>query len=195
MAQRFHLDIESLLFSFGIGGLTVVIYEWIFPVRHQTAAVGERHMRRHRFHFLALLTTPLLFVGLVAATRLNLIYSAIASLVGGSIATCYCRPDLLPKMVSSAFMFLGLYFGYFLPLVVIYPDYVRLVWNLRAISGVLVLGIPVEELVFAFTIGFLWSSVYEHVKWQHLTREIRHSVHSETLSVGSASLGQRASLP
>src|SRR5580700_10993231 len=50
LAQRMHLDIESLLFSFGLGGLTVVIYEWIFPARHRTVAVGERHMRRHRFH-------------------------------------------------------------------------------------------------------------------------------------------------
>lgn len=54
-----------------------------------------------------------------------------------------------------------------------------------AISGVLVLGIPVEELAFAFSLGFLWSSAYEHLKWQKLTREIRHC---ETSPVASASL-------
>jgi hypothetical protein len=195
LAQRIHLDIESLLFSFGVGGLTVVIYEWIFPVRHRTASAGERHMRRHRFHVFALLTAPLLFVTFVAATKLNPIYSVILSLVGGGIATCYCRPDLMPKMAGSALLFLGFYFGYFLTLVVIYPDYVRLVWNLAAISGVLVLGIPVEELAFAFSLGFLWSSAYEHLKWQKLTREIRHSVQGETSLVDSASLRRRVSVP
>lgn len=89
LAQRIHLDIESLFFSFGVGGLTVVIYEWIFPVRHQTASAGERPMRWHRFHIFAVLTAPLLFV---AATKLNPIYSAIVSLMGGGIATCYCIP-------------------------------------------------------------------------------------------------------
>ena len=124
-----------------MGGLTVVIYEWIFPVRHQTASAGERHMRRHRFHIFALLTAPLLFVALVGATRMNPIYCAILSLMSGGIATCYCRPDLMPKMAGSAFWFVGFYFAYLLTLVAIYPDYVRLVWNLPAISGVVVLGI------------------------------------------------------
>jgi hypothetical protein len=183
-----------LLFSFGVGGLTVVIYEWIFPVRHQTASAGERHMRRHRFHIFALLTAPLLFVALVGATRMNPIYSAILSLMSGGIATCYCRPDLMPKMAGSAFWFVGFYFAYLLTLVAIYPDYVRLVWNLPAISGVLVLGIPVEELAFAFSLGFLWSSVYEHLKWQKLTREIGHSVHSEISSDDSARLRRCVSL-
>ena len=98
-------------------------------------------MRRHRFHIFALLTAPLLFVALVGATRMNPIYSAILSLMSGGIATCYCRPDLMPKMAGSAFWFVGFYFAYLLTLVAIYPDYVRLVWNLPAISGVVVLGI------------------------------------------------------
>jgi hypothetical protein len=195
LAQRIHLDVESLLFSFGVGGLTVVIYEWLFPMRHATASAGERHMRRHRLHIFALLTAPLLFVALVGATRMNPIYSAILSLMGGGLATCYCRPDLMPKMAGSAFLFLGFYFAYLLTLVVIYPDYVRLVWNLPALSGVLVLGIPVEELAFAFSLGFLWSSVYEHLKWQKLTREIQHSVHGETSLADSTSLRRRVSVP
>ncbi len=49
LAQRIHLDIESLPFSFSVGGLTVMIYEWIFPVRHWTASASERHMHRHGF--------------------------------------------------------------------------------------------------------------------------------------------------
>lgn len=52
------------------------------------------------------------------------------------------------------------------------------------------LGISVEELVFAFSIGFLWSTVYE----QKLTREIRHSIHGETSPVDSASLRGRVSV-
>jgi hypothetical protein len=168
LAQRTGFDVESLLFSFGIGGLTVVIYEWMFRIRHETVSLVERHQPRHRFHVLVLLSAPLIFVLLLAATSLNPIYSAILSLAGGGLLTWWCRPDLIRKMVMSAFLFLGLYLIYFLTLVATYPDYVTRVWNLRAISGILVIGIPIEELLFAFTLGFLWSSVYEHLRWQRL---------------------------
>ncbi len=47
-----------------------------------------------------------------------------------------------------------------------------------------------EELAFVFSVGFLWSTVYE----QKLTREIRHSIHGETSSVDSASLRGRVSV-
>jgi hypothetical protein len=39
------------------------------------------------------------------------------------------------------------------------------VWNLKAISGIRLIGVPLEELMFAFTFGLYWSSVYEHFTW------------------------------
>ena len=69
-------------------------------------------------------------------------------------------------MLISALIFLALYFIYFLSLISAYPGYVQQVWNLNAISGVLILGIPLEELMFALSFGFLWSSIYEHLTWR-----------------------------
>ncbi len=37
-----------------------------------------------------------------------------------------------------------------------------------AISGILILGVPLEELLFALSFGFYWSGVYEHVKWYRI---------------------------
>ena len=87
--------------------------------------------------------------------------------VGGLFAW-YCRPDLKKKMLASAFIFLILYFLYFLILIALSPGYVEQVWNLKAISGILILGIPLEELLFALSFGFLWSSIYEHITWKKL---------------------------
>jgi hypothetical protein len=33
-------------------------------------------------------------------------------------------------------------------------------------SGILIMGIPLEEYLFAFGVGMLWSSLYEHIQWQ-----------------------------
>ena len=101
-------------------------------------------------------------------TDLNPIYATFIALIGGGLFTWYCRPDLKKRMFVSAFIFLGIYFFYFLTLIAMYPGYVERVWNLKAISGILILGIPLEELLFALSFGFIWSSIYEHIAWRKL---------------------------
>src|SRR3989344_526792 len=100
-------DIESIIWAFGVGGIAVVVYSWIFRVSEK-------------------------------------------------------------KMFVSAFLFFCIYFVYFLTLIAMSPGYVERVWNLEAISGILILGIPLEELLFALSFGFMWSSVYEHLTWRRL---------------------------
>ena len=168
LAAKTGFDIESLLFSFGIGGLAVVVYEKIFSNQHIYVQVKERHSSKHRFHIWALLSAPAVFIVLLITTNLNPLHSAITAMIIGGLAAWYCRPDLKRKMVTSAFIFLILYFFYFLTLIAISPGYVERVWNLGAISGVLILGIPLEELLFALSFGFIWSSIYEHITWRRI---------------------------
>ena len=56
LALRTGFDIESLLFAFGVGGLAVVIYEGIFPVKHERVSTEEKRRPRHKYHLLALLS-------------------------------------------------------------------------------------------------------------------------------------------
>jgi hypothetical protein len=53
------------------------------------------------------------------------------------------------------------------------PGYIERVWNLDALSGIFVLHLPLEELLFALTFGFYWSSVYEHVTWRTVGSRVR----------------------
>ncbi|MFA4846026.1 MAG: lycopene cyclase domain-containing protein [Patescibacteria group bacterium] len=168
LAARTGFDIESLLFAFGIGGLATVIYERIFRVGHRPLSSAEKHHARHRYHRVILLIAPVLFFLLLFFTHLNPIYVTMIALFGGGLATWYCRPDLKKKMFTSAVIFTLLYTVYFLSLIAFSPGYVETVWNLEVLSGVLLLGIPLEELGFAFTLGFMWSSVYEHIRWETL---------------------------
>lgn len=168
LALRTGFDIESFIFSFGIGGIAIVAYDRIFRMRDKKVPPHERMSSRHRYHLLALIFAPVIFVTLFFTASLNPIYSAIIAMIVGGLATWYCRPDLKSKMFASALIFLGIYFVYFQSLIALYPGYVEQVWNLKALSGVLVLGIPLEELLFAASFGFLWSSVYEHFAWRKL---------------------------
>lgn len=169
LAARTGFDIESLIFSFGIGGLGFALYMLVFPVeKEERVPMDERIAARHKYHIPLLLVAPVLFIVLLLVTSLNPIYISVIALMAGGFATWYCRPDLKKKMFVSAFLFLGLYFVFFLTLILFEPGYVREVWNLPAISGILVAGIPIEELLFAFSFGFYWSTVYEHFTWKKL---------------------------
>ncbi len=168
LALNTGFDIESIIFSFGTGGIAVIIYEWIFRTSHKQMLISQHHKYHHRLHIFALLSTPIIFLILFWTTDWNVIYSVIVSMAVGGLFAWYCRPDLKKKMLASAFIFLILYFLYFLILIALSPGYVEQVWNLKAISGILILGIPLEELLFALSFGFLWSSIYEHITWKKL---------------------------
>ena len=169
LAMRTGFDIESLIFSFGIGGIAVILYGRIFRRQYVSMSAKEHHLSRHKFHIWMLLSAPAVLVVLLLTTDLNPLHSSIIAMTLGGLATWYCRPDLKKKMIVSAFLFLALYFVYFWTLIVIAPvGYVESVWNLEALSGSLIVGIPLEELLFALSFGFIWSSIYEHLAWKKL---------------------------
>lgn len=164
LASQIGFDIESLIFSFAIGGIGAVLYETIFKLRHLKMSKYVMNKKRHRFHLLALFSPIIVFLLLKIFTNLNPIYLASIAMFIGGVSTIFCRPDLRKKVLIGGALFLGLYFVFLLSFNLVYPGLVKEIWNLSEISGILILGIPIEELIFAFTFGMLWSGVYEHVK-------------------------------
>lgn len=171
LALKIGFDIESLIFSFAIGGMGAVIYGVFFKIKYKKMSKHEIHNKRHRFHLMTLISPLIIFVVLFFLTNLNPIYSAIVAMFIGGISAILCRPDLKEKVLVGGALFLGLYLLFFFFFNLIYPGLVKEIWNLSAISGILILGVPIEELMFAFSFGMLWSSVYEHIKWYKLKKE------------------------
>jgi hypothetical protein len=183
LARRTGFDLESLLFSFAIGGIVFAMYDALAGTAPAGSMSAERHDPRHRYHFVAVLAAPAIFLVLLAITRLNPIYAAAFGLVGGFLWTLYCRPDLWAKMLVSGGLFLIVYFVVFVAFNLAFPGYVAAVWNLAALSGIVLVGVPLEELMFAFTFGLYWSSVYEHLAWKR-SRAIRRT--AAAASMGGA---------
>jgi hypothetical protein len=168
LAGRTGFDIESLIFSFAVGSIGAVLYLSFVRMREEKMSNIEMRSRRHRFHLLALTSPVIAFLLLKIFTNLNPIYSASIAMFVGGVAAILCRPDLKKKILIGAILFLALYVISFLFFNIVYPRAVHKYWNLSAISGILVLDIPLEELMFAFTFGMMWSSVYEHIQWYKL---------------------------
>ncbi len=170
LAQRTGFDLESLIFCFGIGGVGSVLYSVLTRRNDAPVPKAEKRLSLHRHHYKAL-ASPIITFALLYFLPWNPIYPSIAAMVVGAIVTIACRPSLKTKTWVGGMLFLAYYFVFFLALEVSVPGYVQQVWNLPDISGILFLGIPLEELLFAFAFGLYWSGIYEHFMWQQLTPE------------------------
>lgn len=169
LAEKTGFDIESLIFSFAIGGIGTVLYNLLFNRKYTRMPCFERNLEKHRFHIYVLLVPVFVFFFL-NFTPLNPIYSGIIAMFLGGLGTHYCRPDLKIKSWIGGYLFTALYFVYFGSILPFYPDYVESHWSLEKLSHTLVAGIPIEELLFAFTFGMYWSGLYEHLYWRKLLR-------------------------
>lgn len=169
LAQRTGFDIESLIFCFAIGGVGVVLYDALTNRMLVPVGRAERECRRHRFHRAALLA-PVATFPILLQLPWNPIYPAIAAMGLGGLATALCRPDLARKSVIGGALFLVYYAVFMLLLAWSSPGYIEHVWNLAALSGIRIAGVPLEELLFGFAFGTYWSGVYEHLTWQSVVR-------------------------
>ena len=174
LAATTGFDLESLGFSFAVGGLASTLYDRLHPAELTPLRSSHHDQPRHRWHRLAMLSPIMSFIVLYWLGWFNPIYSAILALTVGGLSAAYCRPDLARRMMAGAGVFGLFYFGFFLTLVQSHPNYVEQVWNLDAVSGILLLGVPAEEILFALALGFLWSSAYEHITWTGALRIRRY---------------------
>lgn len=165
LAQRTGFDLESLIFSFAIGGIGSALYDALSRHEFRAIAHAERNSRRHRVHRFAL-TAPIIAFPLLVLLPWNRIYAAIGALAIGGAANVVCRPDLTRNTLIGGTLFLGFYALFMLLLRVSAPGYIEQVWNLPALSGLIPGGIPIEELAFGFTFGLYWAGLYEHFAWK-----------------------------
>lgn len=181
LAQRTGFDIESLIFTFGIGGVGAVLMNVIRRRVSVPVPPLEREHRRHRLHRWALAAPVVVFVALLP-TGWNPIYPAILAMLAGAVAGALCRPDLARYHLFGALLF-TLYYSVFLaglewsaP-----PGYIARVWNLEALSGVALGFMPLEELLFAASFGAYWVGVYEHFTWRMPGHPATHVPHARTV--------------
>ncbi|WP_256369456.1 MULTISPECIES: lycopene cyclase domain-containing protein [unclassified Methylophaga] len=74
------------------------------------------------------------------------------------------------KSFWGSVLFLVYYAIFVLGLESIAPGYIERVWNLDALSGLFLIGIPLEELLFAASFGYYWTGIYEHLTWKNQVR-------------------------
>ncbi len=158
-------DIESLVFCFGIGGVSAVLYNIASRKSLLDVPDTERKLSIHRHHYKAL-AAPFISFPLLYFFPWNPIYPSIVAMIIGAIANIWCRPDLKKKTWIGGILFLIYYAIFLAGLEWSAPGYIDRYWNLDALTGITIFFMPLEELLFAIAFGMYWSGVYEHFMWR-----------------------------
>jgi hypothetical protein len=155
--------IEDFLYGFFFGGICAQIYFFFFEVKERTT---KKH---HPLLVLAAFIVSILsFIFITGILKLNSIIAHIIPpiLIGSYI--CYKDFKDTKIQIWSGFFALAITFIIFKILIFLNPNFIQSIWYLNNLTGILVLGIPLEEYLFAFSFGFGISHFYEFVSGKEI---------------------------
>lgn len=157
--QRFRVGIEDVLWAAAVGGIASVIGE-IF-LKERLARVRAQARTRHYAPFIAM---GVVFVALELWHSDKTIYNTMIAFTVCALIVAWLRPDLVVLMLTGATVFTALYLLLFVLLLAFYPEFVQRYYNVPRLLGIYVLGVPIEELLFAASGGAVWSVAYEFLQ-------------------------------
>ena len=92
-----------------------------------------------------------------------MIYDTIGALLFGSVTIAILRRDLIGRMIRGGLVFAAIYILLFTYFLLLYPDFVKRYYNTSHLLGIYVIGIPIEEVLFAWSGGMVWCVIYEYM--------------------------------
>lgn len=153
------ISVEDALFGFFLAGISAVIYEELAGKRFI-----NRHKRSHNwllvfFVVIILLTT---FV-LTNIFNINSIYSSSLGFLISATIIITIRKDLIKDaLISGIFIGGGAFFGYQI-IFTLFPELIKRWWMLENISGIMIIGVPIEEVLWFFSVGMFIGPIYEFI--------------------------------
>ncbi len=161
------IGLEDLWWSFLIGGITAVVYEEFFGKKYL-----KRHLKKHSHWMLGM--AALFILWMIVGNRIfgfNSIYvSSLGFLIIGFVSLL-SRHDLIKDAFFSGFFISILMFLMYFTLTPLFPGVIQKWWMLKNISGVVIFGAPLEEIMWGFCWGFMAGPLYEFIRGLEFSRK------------------------
>lgn len=145
---------EELLFAFFITGIASVIYQGVF---RKTVERGERHVLRAVF---AVAITVGVFITL-KHTGFNTIWACTDALFLGALLMILINPRLLMDSIMSALLVLVPVYPLYWLLFALFPDAHEVFWVSGGLSGINLIGVPIEEIAWFVAWAMFAGILYE----------------------------------
>lgn len=156
-AGSWTFGLEDILVSFGFGGVCAGIFDLM--VRRWGERAVTTITSAHALRFLLVLLAAFGLTSLLIIWfRLNSLYATVIPSAGFALWFLSRRPRWIPAalitcLAIGSLMLIsygGFYFQFF-------PEALARWWLASALSGLMVLGVPVEELLWAATSGLFYG--------------------------------------
>jgi hypothetical protein len=161
--QKIKVGIEDFLWAAAVGGIACVVAE--ISLKERLSQLRQVARKRHYAPFVVIVAV---FVALELWHSDKTIYNCIIAFAIGALVIAVLRTDLIPTMLIGVLTFTALYFVLFLIVLRLYPDFITSFYNIPHLLGIYILGVPIEELLFAGTGGAIWSVAYEYLQGYRL---------------------------
>ncbi|OGI85515.1 hypothetical protein A3A05_03690 [Candidatus Nomurabacteria bacterium RIFCSPLOWO2_01_FULL_41_12] len=164
------IHIEDFFYGFFFGGICTQIYFFFFKVKERTT---DKH--HPIFVFISLFISIFSFVILTGVFKLNSIVSHILPPIFIGLYIAYKDYKDIKVQIWSGLFATIITFIIFKILLLINPNFVVNIWYLNNLTGILIMGIPLEEYLFAFSLGFGVSIFYEFATGKELILKRKNS--------------------
>lgn len=158
LIEKYGVGIESFLFIFLMAGIASVLYEFL---EHKKI---KKISRDRKIHIVPLVGSLLALFFLMLFAPSQGIYNFILAAVVGAGSTMLLRKDLRRQIITTGFIFSVFYYLVFVVTNLLFKNWVTAFYNLPNTWGIMITGIPLEEIVTVFFAGAFWSAFYEYAR-------------------------------
>ena len=152
------MGFEDVLYGFATGGVASTLYQVIFRKR-----IGQND--QPSIHWFFVFSLYVVGFGVFFTLKYGLGLSTItASLIGFCIVficMIFSRPDLLRPSLINGVLTAVITLPVYLFVLALFPQFIEGSWHLSKLSGLLIIGIPVEEFIWSFAFGSVSYPFYK----------------------------------
>ena len=158
------LGIEDVLYMFFVGAIAAGLYEVI--LKFKISKKTDKNLKKGHALLVGLIAGATVF----AFTPVNVVYFFIILQFSGALVIVLQRRDLVSHALVGGVFFMFLYGTLFMIFKFLFPSFLDSYYHLERTSQIWIIGIPLEELLYSFSLGLMWAPLYEY---EYRTRDYR----------------------
>ncbi|MBN2528488.1 MAG: hypothetical protein JXR76_19020 [Deltaproteobacteria bacterium] len=165
LANRIGFGIEDFLFVIGLGAFTSTVYPAVFfkkrvPLSVSTPSLRSVAGKKRLTKLIVPIGVAFLLTAIMAALSIPMIWGCVPIMILIALSIVVIRRDLRSAAAWGGVLSAIAYFLICQALGVLVPNVFELNWHAEKFFGVYILGVPLEEITYAFAAGTVASVVY-----------------------------------
>lgn len=158
--SRLNLGLEDIFLCFFYGGITSTLYEFVFNDILKTYSRESKKTRVLEV-VVAILSGIAIFLLFWSTFKINIIYASAVGAISAGLVFVFFRKDLFIPAVVGGIIMSVVSFTILAFLGLIFNGIFDIWWRIDLLSGIRILSVPLEEIIWHFSLGFAAGPMYE----------------------------------